>query len=433
MVANKTPFYQSIPGLWYDRRQDAHTTDQRPDGNTWAPFLELPWARSGQGVATDGLSKYDLTRFNPWYYQRFREFARLCDQNGLVMIHHLYDTHNVLEIPPHWNDYAFRPKNNINETNLPEPPPADGTPGGKNLHLGNQVYNVESPQLRELHRKFILHELDSLGDQPNVIFSLSFQFVGPLAFQQFFQDTVAEWEKQHGKHVKIALITTKDITDAILNDPVRSKQVVMVDTRYWQYRPDGSLFAPLGGRNLAFREMVAEAFRQGGDNAPATSAEQAYRQVREYREKYPQLALAAWNNGVGAVPAFMAGAAQVAIFSTAAGHNQGPQIERTSLDPFIQQHFSAALMNMSPNDRVAGAAWSLADQKLKNILVYSASGPSITLDAELPVTAYSATWFDPAKGTTQPCPAPTSWAKGTVLTKPDGNGWMLALQAGAPE
>jgi hypothetical protein len=179
--------------------------------------------------------------------------------------------------------------------------------------------------------------------------------------------------------------------------------------------------------------MVAEAFRQGGDNAPATSAEQAYRQVREYREKYPQLALAAWNNGVGAVPAFMAGAAQVAIFSTAAGHNQGPQIERTSLDPFIQQHFSAALMNMSPNDRVAGAAWSLADQKLKNILVYSASGPSITLDAELPVTAYSATWFDPAKGTTQPCPAPTSWAKGTVLTKPDGNGWMLALQAGAPE
>ena len=62
----------------------------------------MPWARSGKGTAADGLSQFDLTRFNPWYYERFREFGELCDRNGLVLYHNIYNTHNVLEIPPHW-------------------------------------------------------------------------------------------------------------------------------------------------------------------------------------------------------------------------------------------------------------------------------------------------------------------------------------------
>ena len=77
MVAQATPFYQSIPGLWYDRRRDEHSTNMRPDANVWAPFYEMPWARSGNGTASDGLSQFDLSRFNPWYYERIREFGNL--------------------------------------------------------------------------------------------------------------------------------------------------------------------------------------------------------------------------------------------------------------------------------------------------------------------------------------------------------------------
>lgn len=65
MVAARTPFFQSGPGLWYDRRRDDHLLVERPDGNVWAPFYEMPWARSGIGKAFDGLSKYDLTKYNP--------------------------------------------------------------------------------------------------------------------------------------------------------------------------------------------------------------------------------------------------------------------------------------------------------------------------------------------------------------------------------
>src|SRR5687768_13969695 len=51
-------------GLWYDRRRDDHERVRRMTGDAWPPFYEQPFARSGVGVAWDGLSKYDLTKYN---------------------------------------------------------------------------------------------------------------------------------------------------------------------------------------------------------------------------------------------------------------------------------------------------------------------------------------------------------------------------------
>src|SRR5436190_5278275 len=54
-------------GLWYDRRRDDHERTRRIDGEVWPPFYELPFARSGKETAWDGLSKYDLTKYNLFY------------------------------------------------------------------------------------------------------------------------------------------------------------------------------------------------------------------------------------------------------------------------------------------------------------------------------------------------------------------------------
>ena len=100
----------------------------------------MPWARSGKGIAWDGLSKFDLSRYNPWYFQRQREFALDAAKSGLIVFYDLYNTHNVLEIGPHWIDYAWRPANNINDTGLPEPPPFK--PHGRN-DVGNEFYSTD--------------------------------------------------------------------------------------------------------------------------------------------------------------------------------------------------------------------------------------------------------------------------------------------------
>ncbi|HYH55722.1 MAG TPA: DUF6298 domain-containing protein, partial [Anseongella sp.] len=88
-------------GLWYDRRRDDHERVRRMNGEVWPPFYELPFARSGQGTAWDGLSKYDLGKYNTWYWSRLQEFARLAEQKGLILIHQNYFQHNILEAGAH--------------------------------------------------------------------------------------------------------------------------------------------------------------------------------------------------------------------------------------------------------------------------------------------------------------------------------------------
>ena len=278
MKSGGMPFYQGGPGLWYDRRRDEHSVKERMDGNVWAAFYEFPWARSGQGKTWDGLSKFDVSQYNPWYFNRIKNFLKLIDQSGFVYYYSMYNTHNVLEIGAHWADYPWRPANNINDTGLPEPPPLE--PNNR-LHLGNQFYSIDHPGLKKLHEAYINHVLDEFTGSKNVIFNLGYQFPGPVEFQKFFLRTVTAWENRNHKKVRLELGTSKDITDSILNNPEFSKMINVVDMRYWQYKPDGTIWAPKSGQNLAFREINAKLLGKGVDTPPATTPQLAYKQVRE--------------------------------------------------------------------------------------------------------------------------------------------------------
>ncbi len=439
---------QINPGLWYEHRRDSHTMERRNDGDAWAPFYEVPWHRSGQGVAWDGLSKFDLTRYNPWYFERQREFAKDASEAGFVVFYDLYNTHNVLEIGPHWIDYAWRPANNINDTGLPEPPPLK--PHGRNA-VGNQFYSTDYAPLRALHRAYILHTLDELADMPNVIFGLAYQYAGPLAFEQFFLDTVREWEQQHGRHVRIALTTSKQTTDAILEDPVRSMQIAAVDMRYWEYRPDGTLFAPKAGENHAFRELIADAFPGYTNTPPPTTPEQVYREVREYRDRYPNIALMPMEDGTGPIPILMGGAGSPSGLATqapapipsateqasgmyphgpaeAAPPPPGPNVEKL-FARFVQNYLASSLSRMSPKDGWVEApdhTWVLAGGAADPVLIYSLSGPSIMLTNAFPAAKFKSMWFDPRAGRAEDAPAMRTSAQ-TVIQKPDARDWLLLL------
>jgi hypothetical protein len=448
LQSRNTISIQVNPGLWYEHRRDAHTVERRADGDVWAPFYEAPWARSGKGIAWDGLSRFDVSRYNPWYFERQREFAREASESGLIVFYDLYNTHNVLEIGPHWIDYAWRPANNVNDTGLPEPPPLK--PHGRN-DVGNEFYSTAYAPLRELHRAYILHTLDELGDMPNVIFGIAYQYAGPLSFEQFFHDTVHEWEQKHGKHIRIALTTSKQTTDTILADPIRSKQVAVVDMRYWEYRPDGTLFAPKAGENHAFRELIAAAFPGYTDTPPPTTPEQVYREVREYRDRYPEIALMPMEEGAGPIPILMAGAAsQSALQSrpiapaptaTERASAMYPQQTRPEdgpnqvspdkiIDQFVHTYLATALMKMSPKDGWVVApehTWVLAGGSADPVLVYSLSGSDITFKNALPAKGYKTVWFDPRTGSMQNAKTVGS-AEQTVLAKPDTREWLLLLR-----
>jgi len=407
------------PGLWYDRRRDDHKTITREDAETWAPFYEQPWARSGSGRAVSGLSKYDLTKFNPWYWNRLRDFAAECASHEMILYHHFYNHHNLVEAAAHWADFPWRPANCLQETGFPEPPPY--TNDGARIGLVEQFYDISHPVRREMHRLYIWHGLDALADQPNVVHTLGFQFAGPLSFQQFFLDTVAEWEAARGKRVHIALNTSKAVTDAILADPVRAQLVDVIDQRYWQYLADGSLFAPDSGGKLAFREQRTAAF--GKDAVPPGTPELVYKQVRDYHDRFPKKAIISGHAGQGPIPILMAGGALPLLADYAASQPLKSERDDRAFLRFVHEHIATVLAQMHPVD-VATDVWCLADNKGDNQLYYSRAGERLTLNRSRRPRNSLCIWFDPKTGTSQPA----QLEAGSTIAKPTSAAWLLLVQ-----
>ena len=268
-------------GLWYDLRRDDHERIRRMTGDVLPPFFEQPFARSGQGVAWDGLSKYDLTKFNPWYWSRLKQFADVCDERGLVLFHQNYFQHNIIEAGAHWVDCPWRTANNINNTGFPEPPPFTGD---KRIFQAELFYDETNPVRRELHRNFIRQCLDNFTNSANVIQFTSDEFTGPKHFVEFWLDTIGEWESEKGRHPLVGLSATKDVQDAMLADAKRSALVDVIDFRYW-WNTDKGLFAPNGGLNLSPRQFERQ--WKGGRPSEANIAQM----TAEYRGRFQDKAV----------------------------------------------------------------------------------------------------------------------------------------------
>lgn len=269
-------------GLWYDRRRDDHERIRRMDGEVWPPFYELPFARSGKGIAWDGLSKYDLTKYNLFYWSRLKQFADLADQKGLLLIHHNYFQHNIIEAGAHYADFPWRTANNINNTGFVEPV---NYAGDKRIFYAEQFYDLSNPVRRELHKKYIRQCLNNFKDNNGVIQLIGEEFTGPTHFVKFWLDVIKEWEKETGKHPIIGLSVTKDVQDSILSMPGYAAIVDVIDIRYWHYQADGTTYEPKGGQSLAPRQHARLL------KPKKTSFQQVYRAVKEYHDKFPTKAI----------------------------------------------------------------------------------------------------------------------------------------------
>jgi hypothetical protein len=426
MLRHAYPGFEHNYGLWYDRRRDAHDDAHREDANVVPPFLEQPWARGEEGRAADGLPKYDLTRFNPWYFDRLREFAGLCDQKGTVLFHKFHMQHNMLETPAHYVDYPWRPFNCIQDTALPDTIPA-----------ANAFYDMDNPVRRDLQRLYIRHCLDTLGDSRNVVHLTAEEYTGPLPFVQFWMDTIAEWERETGKDVCVGLGAPKDVQDAILADPARGPRVDVIDLRCWWYRADGSLNALEGGREIPGRGIESGS-QQGEETSPA----QIYRKIREYRDQYPDKAIIDAIDG-GRIEhwAFFMGGGSLLVRGQLEYANQAdpPAYEAPEgtelIVPsyaFLRDTLGVRGPALRPADIVApggATAWCLAIPG-ELCLVYAPSGGVFNLRLDAFPGACTARWFNPETGELTADPAGEAEGGGTRrFSCPDDNqDWVLLLE-----
>jgi hypothetical protein len=416
MLQHAYPGFEHCFGLWYDRRRDAHDTVCRSDDNVVSPFLEQPWARSGTGTACDGLSEYDLTQYNTWYFDRLKSFASHCDDKGTVLLHNFYMQHNLLETDAHYVDFPWRPTNCIQSTGMPDFNPA-----------ANTFYDTSNNERYNLHRAYIRKCLDELGDYSNVLYLVSEEYTGPLSFMQFWLDVVSEWETENGKDVMVCAGATKDVLDVVAGDP----RVSALDLRYFWYESDGSLYAPSGGQEVPGRYAL-------GFDIAATTPYQIYRQVKEYRLLYPNKAI---------IHHIEASREQTWAFLMGGGSLLLRYMEYTDgIDPpsyvapehsaviqhtydFINSQMSDRLQYTTPQDLVNTplSNWCLAESG-QTYLVYALNGGQVDLDLTGTSGTFTAKWFDPRTGNLTDANG-GSVSGGTVVTfnAPDSNDWALYL------
>ena len=418
-MAPRSVFYQHY-GLWYDRRRVDHNYYGSPEqrtGDVWAPFMELPWARSGTGKAWDGLSKYDLTRFNPWYFERMKEFAGIADRQGLILYHNFYFQHWLLESRSHYVDFPWRPVNTIQQTGLPDEVPA-----------ANAFYDVSHPLRRELHRLYIRHALDVLGGHTNVVHGIDREYTGPIEFVRFWLDTIAEWQQERGRTVFISLEIPKAQLDEILDDPIRGPMVAAIDVLGWTYRADGTLFAARGSINRAPREQRPDIatppelealktklgvdatdqrdflngpeFQRLFDELWASSRPMKYRAWREYRDGHPRLVLL-WNG------------------------DEYPDVTRA-----VERALPRARREgMRPADRVRShrdASWCM-ERGTDAFLVYSMNGDAIVLDLTNAAGPYTLSWLDVESGALRRAASPIAGGRPVTIGPPGakaGRAWV---------
>ena len=401
MVKDNIVVFEHNYGLWYDRRRDDHERIRRMDGDVWAPFYELPFARSGKELAYDGLSKYDLTKYNTWYWARLKRFADLADQKGLVLVHQNYFQHNIIEAGAHYTDFPWRTANNINATGFPEPVPYAGD---KRQFMAEQFYDETNPARRKLHQAYINKCLDNFAGNNGVIQLIGAEFTGPLHFMQFWVETVKQWEATHKQKEIIGLSATKDVQDAILADPSKASVINVIDIRYWYYQANGAAYEPIGGQSLAPRQQARIL------KPKATSFEQVYRAVHEYRIKYPDKAVLYSADGYDRFgwAVFMAGGSLPVLPAN------------------TDKQFLTAASGMKPLELPAAPKDQWALSSAKDYIVYTNADGTVRLN--LPAnTSYQVQWIDPQSGQVLPGNQQVNGGNATEIKNSNGRAAILWL------
>lgn len=370
---SRTAVFSHFPALWYERRRDDHGRLTRADADVWAPFYEQPFARSGEGEAADRLSKYDLDRWNSWYWSRIAEFSQIADEEGVAFVHEHYLQHNIIEEGAHWIDYPWRDANNINDLGFKEPTYMQGD---KRVFMAEEFYNLENEKLRRYHRRYIEKSLDEAALSSNTIHHIGVEYTGPEHFMKFWLDCIRDWEIVKGKDVLVALNATHDVTEAILEHPLYSRMVDVIDIRQWHYRDDGSLYAPEGGVSLAPRQYARVM------DVGTSGLEEAWKVVREYRTRFPQKAV--WLNNTR-----VKGAAWVAFIAGASLCN----IPEVKAPKFFENSLK---MKALDNIKWADGTWAAGAAGVGYIAFTQA--PEITLELPADSRRYRAQWIDADSG-----------------------------------
>jgi hypothetical protein len=264
--------------------------------NTLAPAkgqLICPWARSGAPGYANGGNKFDLTRWDPAYFERLRAFVREAGRRGVVV-------ELVLFCPMYKDDmWKLSPMNAANNVN------------GIGAMERTRVYTLKHPKLLAAQDAMVRKIVNELKDFDNLYYEICNEayFGGvTLEWQAHIARTITEAEAGFdGKHLIAQNIANKykkiidpnplvsifnfhyakppkTVTDNYgLNRVIADDETGFAGSKPTPYRLEGWDFILAGGAvydNLDYSFSVGHEDGTGKVNAPGGGGPVLHRQLR---------------------------------------------------------------------------------------------------------------------------------------------------------
>ncbi len=130
-------------------------------------FSPMPYRRTGPGTALDGQPKYDLTQWDPAYFERLRSRVSAARDRGIYVSVMLFQGWSIERKKSHrsnpWPAHPFNRENNINGIDGD----ADGDGEGKDVHT------LSVPAVTRLQEAYVRQIVDTVNDLDNVLYEIT--------------------------------------------------------------------------------------------------------------------------------------------------------------------------------------------------------------------------------------------------------------------
>ena len=342
--------------------------------NTWANehdstvskvhhVYPLPYMRTGPGKALDGKPKFDLTRFNPEYFQRLRTRAEEAREHGIYLSVMLFEGWGLQRLDDGWVNHPFHPDNNINGI--------DGDLNGDGKGL--EIHTLADTGITSIQKNYVRKVIETVNDLDNILYEISNENHPPSTQWQYYMiDFIHEYEK--GKPYQ---------------------------------HPVGMTFQYQGGSNRTLFESPADWISpnpEGGyrDDPPAATGRKVIITDTDHLWGTGGDRQWVWKSFTrGINPIYMD--CYAAIYCEGENPNDPTMVSvRRNMGYALTYANRVNLVAMTPRPDLCSTSYCLAHPAANGAqyLIYLPSGGSTSVDLSDVSGALSVEWFNPSNGTT---------------------------------
>jgi len=322
-----------------------------------------PWARTGAEKALDGKAKFDLTKFNPEYFERLRSRIATARQRGIYVSVMLFEGWGLQFSPGAWEGHPFNPKNNVNGID------GDTNKDGK----GVEIHTLVNKAVTAIQEAYVRKVIDTINDFDNVLYEISNENHPPST----------EWQYHIIRYVK---------------DYEKGKPATAGKPKQ---HPVGMTFQYRGGSNETLFKSPADWVspnNEGGyrDNPPPADGRKVVLNDTDHLWGIGGNQAWVWKSFTrGHYPLFM---------DPYDGDVLGSRFDakwepiRKSLGYTLNYARRMNLAEMLPSPDLASTKFCLANPG-KEYLIYNPSADNASFTAALKAGKYKYEWFNPSDGT----------------------------------